>query len=179
MARPKRCKPRVQAARQKREAIDGAANQDAWTLHVAEQSMLQVADPDIEQVTAAQSKAPPVEAPAAYADQGIKNDISGNETNSHGAAFETWLSAQRQDLESERPNGGRLHEVGSEAMAETRSAGWDPPAKDRESPDRPVQSSMSAECSDGAQSRPVTDWATYVPLPTNFRRSRLVQARPK
>ena len=29
---------RVQAVRQKREAIDGAANQDAWALHVAERS---------------------------------------------------------------------------------------------------------------------------------------------
>src|SRR3984893_15306462 len=37
---------RVQALRQKREAMDGAANQDAWALHVAEQSMLTVVDPD-------------------------------------------------------------------------------------------------------------------------------------
>src|ERR1700712_3157979 len=34
---------RIQAARQKREAIDGAATQDAWTQHVVEQSMLKVA----------------------------------------------------------------------------------------------------------------------------------------
>jgi hypothetical protein len=31
---------RVQGVRQKREAIEGAANQDAWAQHVAEQSML-------------------------------------------------------------------------------------------------------------------------------------------
>src|SRR5476649_924708 len=31
---------RVQALRQKREAIDGAANRAAWTQHVAERSML-------------------------------------------------------------------------------------------------------------------------------------------
>ncbi len=37
---------RVQAVRQKREAIDGAANADAWALHVAERSMLGVVDPD-------------------------------------------------------------------------------------------------------------------------------------
>jgi hypothetical protein len=36
----------VQALRHKREAIDGAANQDAWALHVAERSMLGVVDPD-------------------------------------------------------------------------------------------------------------------------------------
>ena len=37
---------RVQALRRKREAIDGAANQDEWALHVAERSMLGVVDPD-------------------------------------------------------------------------------------------------------------------------------------
>src|ERR1700704_6344162 len=37
---------RVQALRHKREAIDGAANQDAWTQHVAERCMLVVTDPD-------------------------------------------------------------------------------------------------------------------------------------
>jgi hypothetical protein len=36
---------RVQAQRQKREAIEGAANQDAWTLHIAERSMAGVVDP--------------------------------------------------------------------------------------------------------------------------------------
>jgi hypothetical protein len=37
---------RVQALRQKREAIEGAANQDAWALHVAERSMVGVVAPD-------------------------------------------------------------------------------------------------------------------------------------
>jgi hypothetical protein len=37
---------RVQALRRKREAIDSAANEDAWTLHVAERSMLGVVDPE-------------------------------------------------------------------------------------------------------------------------------------
>jgi hypothetical protein len=36
---------RVQASRQKREIIDGAMNQDAWALHIAERSMLGVVDP--------------------------------------------------------------------------------------------------------------------------------------
>ena len=49
---------RVQAVRQKREAIEGAANQDAWTLHVAERSMLKVADPDIERLKPAPRPAP-------------------------------------------------------------------------------------------------------------------------
>src|ERR1700733_11158697 len=37
---------RVQALRQKREAIEGAANADAWTKHIAERCMLAVTDPD-------------------------------------------------------------------------------------------------------------------------------------
>src|SRR5450432_3425432 len=36
---------RVQALRQKREAIEGAADDDAWALHIAERSMLRVVDP--------------------------------------------------------------------------------------------------------------------------------------
>jgi hypothetical protein len=44
---------RVQALRQKRQAIDGAANQDARAQHVAERSMLLVADPDAEPQQAA------------------------------------------------------------------------------------------------------------------------------
>jgi hypothetical protein len=50
---------RVQAVRQKREAIDGAATDDAWTLHVAERSMLRVADPDTERLAAARSGSAP------------------------------------------------------------------------------------------------------------------------
>ena len=44
---------RVQAVRQKRETIDGAATEDAWTLHVAERSMLSVADPDAKRLAPA------------------------------------------------------------------------------------------------------------------------------
>src|SRR6201999_599884 len=50
---------RVQAARRKRETIDGAANEDAWALHVAERSMLRVVDPDRGTPEAAQPKAAP------------------------------------------------------------------------------------------------------------------------
>jgi hypothetical protein len=97
---------RVQALRQKREAIEGAANQDAWTLHIAEQSMAKVVDQDAKPPQAAPPKATPVtapvtapvptrvEAPAARVDQLVADNPSKNETNSPGAAFETWLSAQ-------------------------------------------------------------------------------------
>ena len=37
---------RVQALRHKREKIDSTVNEDAWTQHVAERSMLGVVDPD-------------------------------------------------------------------------------------------------------------------------------------
>src|SRR5476651_2749906 len=51
---------RVQALRHKREAIDGAANQDALALHVAERLMLAVVDPDGGRVEAAWPKVAPV-----------------------------------------------------------------------------------------------------------------------
>jgi hypothetical protein len=66
---------RVQALRQKPDAIDGAATRDAWTLHAAERSMQSVADPDAEWLEAVRSIAAPVR---------LKNA-----TNSHDAAFET------------------------------------------------------------------------------------------
>src|SRR5450432_269494 len=83
---------RVQALRHKREAIDGAANQDAWALHVAERSMLGVVDPDAAPQQAAWPGTAPVE--AADVDQWIEEDVSEDEMNSRDAAFETWLSAQ-------------------------------------------------------------------------------------
>jgi hypothetical protein len=61
---------RVQVVRQKREAIDAAANEDAWALHVAEQSMLTVVDPD-----ARSPESAPVEAPTACVDQRIEDNV--------------------------------------------------------------------------------------------------------
>src|SRR5450432_2511342 len=66
---------RVQALRQKREAIDGAANRDALALHVAERSMLGVVDPD----AGLQQAAWPGTAPAADVDQWIEDDVSEDE----------------------------------------------------------------------------------------------------
>jgi hypothetical protein len=92
---------RVQAVRHKREAIDGAETQDAWTRHVAEQSMLKVADADIERLEAVLPKAAPKAAPATvpvaatpHADQTIEENVSENDTYSHEVAFETWMSTQ-------------------------------------------------------------------------------------
>jgi hypothetical protein len=82
---------RVQAVRQKREAIEGAASQDAWTLHVAERSMLKVVvDPDAEP----QQAAGPATAPAAGLDQRIEENVSENGAISQEMAFETWMSEQ-------------------------------------------------------------------------------------
>ena len=84
---------RVQALRHKREKIITAVNQDAWALNIAEQSMLQVVDPDAEPPQAASPKLAPVEAPAASADQTVADNVSETEPNSQDAAFETMLSS--------------------------------------------------------------------------------------
>jgi hypothetical protein len=129
---------RIQAVRQKRQAIEGAANQDAWTQHVAEQSMLQVADRDIERLEAARPKAAPVAAPAPtpHVDQRIAENVSENNTNSYDAAFETWMSAQPWNQGPGRPDETGLHKRLREAMAGSHLAGQVLPANGRESPGR-------------------------------------------
>jgi hypothetical protein len=137
---------RVQALRQKREAIDGAANEDALALHVAERSMLGVADPDAGPQEAAWPgaapvEAAPVEAPAACVDQRIADNISQNGTNSQDAAFETWLSEQPWNRRTRRPGETGLSEVVREALTKSRLAkshlgGRELPANGRESPGR-------------------------------------------
>jgi hypothetical protein len=113
---------RVQALRHKREKINDAVNQDAWALHVAEQSMLAVVEPDTGPTQAASPKVPPVaapvEAPAAPMDQRVAANVSEPGTNSHDAAFETQLSAPpcnaRQSHETD------LRQVLRQAMASSR-----------------------------------------------------------
>jgi hypothetical protein len=132
---------RVQALRQKREAIEGAANQDARALHVAERSMLRVVDAD-----AAPLEAAPVEASAACVDQSIEDYVSENGTNSQDAAFETWLSAQPWKQVSAGSGEMDPRAVLREAVAKSRlvnsrsansgSAGREFPANGREGPGR-------------------------------------------
>src|SRR5471030_2890633 len=88
---------RVQELRQKREAIEGAASEDAWALHVAERSMLMVVNPGAKPQQAAGPGAAPVGAPAAGVGQGIEENVSETGANSQDTAFETWLSAQPWD----------------------------------------------------------------------------------
>jgi hypothetical protein len=123
---------RVQALRQTREAIEGAANQDAPALHVALRSMLGVVDPDASSPQAAWRKAAAVAPPAACVDQRVPGSLSGNETNSHGTAFETWLSAQPWNLGARGPGETDLRE----AMAESRLPGRQLPADGRDGPRR-------------------------------------------
>jgi hypothetical protein len=115
---------RVQALRQKREKIDAAANEDAWALHVAEQSMLAVLDPDSELPEAAWPKVAPVatqvEAPAACVDQRVADTVPKNGTNSQGAAFETWVSEQPWNAPG--PAETDLRQVVHQAMAKPRLA---------------------------------------------------------
>jgi hypothetical protein len=130
---------RVQALRQKREAIDGAANQDARALHMAERSMLGVVDPGAG-LEAAWPGTAPVEAPAEDVDQWIEDDVSEDEMNSRDAAFETWWNAQpwNQPRELDETD---LRELVRETMARSRLAnsrlgGRELPANGRESPGR-------------------------------------------
>jgi hypothetical protein len=125
---------RVQAVRRKRETIDGAATEDAWTLHVAERSMLRVADPDAERLLAVQPEAATVKPPVAYTDQGIAENVSEDGLFSQNAAFETWLSAQTSDQGSRGSGETDLREVLRQAMAGSGLAGREWPANGRESP---------------------------------------------
>ena len=92
---------RVQAVRHKREAIDSTATQDAWTLHIAERSMLRVTDPDAAPPQAASPEgvhpewlaATPANAPPACINQKTTENVSDTGTNSHNTAFETQMSA--------------------------------------------------------------------------------------
>ena len=109
---------RVQAVRQKREAIDGAATEDAWTLHVAERSMLAVADPDARPSEAARAGA----APAACVEERIENNVSESGMDSHDAAFETWVSEQPWNRRSKGSGKTGLREGVREAMTGSRLA---------------------------------------------------------
>jgi len=117
---------RVQALRHKREAIDGAANQDAWTLHVAERSMLGVMDPDAGPLEPAWPKAAPVaapaEAPADCVDQRIEENDSKDEIDSQHTAFETWLSEQPWNRVSRGSGETGLSAAVREALANSRLA---------------------------------------------------------
>jgi hypothetical protein len=121
---------RIQAARQKREAIESAANQDAWTQHIAEQSMLAVLEANAapRQPTLPEAPPAPDEIPR------IHKHVSEYGTNSHNAAFETQPSAELQYLPTGRPDGSRLHEVLRRAMAQSHLAGPELPVTSRESP---------------------------------------------
>jgi hypothetical protein len=123
---------RVQALRQKREAIDGAANEDAWALHAAERSMLRVVDPGAGRLEAAR----PGAAPAACVDQRIEKNVSESGIDSQDAAFETWLSEQPWNRGSRGSGKIGLREGVHEAMAGSRLAGRELPANGRESPGR-------------------------------------------
>jgi hypothetical protein len=131
---------RVQALRQKREAMEGAANEDAWAQHVAERSMLGVVDPDVGPLeaapVAARIDAALVEAPGAGVDQRTEDSVSENGTNSQDAAFETWLSAQPWNHGSRGSGETDMPEVVRAAMSKSLLAGRELPANGRESPAR-------------------------------------------
>jgi hypothetical protein len=104
---------RVQAVRQKREAVEVAAARDAWTLHVAERSMLNVVDPNAQPPRAAVPEA----APAAAVDQTIEQNVSENGANPQDMAFETWMSEQPWNQGSRGSAETDLRAVVHQAMA--------------------------------------------------------------
>jgi len=110
---------RVQALRQKREAIDGAATRDALTQHVAEQSMLGVVDPDAKTL----GPAWPGAVPAPCVDQKIEDDVSETETDSQDVAFETWLNTQPWNLASRGSDKTDPHAVLRKAITELPATG--------------------------------------------------------
>ena len=123
----------VQAVRQKREAIEGAASQDAWTLDVTERSMLQVADPGARLRRPAAPAAAPVAAPATDPVQRTERNVSNNETTSQNTAFETRMSAQPQNRGPIGSGETGPRPVAPEAMAGPRLRGRASSANGRES----------------------------------------------
>jgi len=134
---------RVQALRQKRKAIEGAANQDAWTQHIAERCMLWVADPEVGRQEAAAPVSARVEAAvsvtAACFGKRVAEDVSNDEMNSHAAAFETPVSANPRKQPSRGSDKTTPRKGQRAAKAKARFAGRDVPANDRERPERPDQ----------------------------------------
>jgi hypothetical protein len=114
---------RVQALRQKQTAIE--VTQDAWTQHVAERSMLGVTDPGPVPHHAAWPEA----APAAETNQKPEESVSTNETESQDAAFETWLSTQREERWAERTDASPRQETARKA---THPANQASPANGRD-----------------------------------------------
>ena len=134
---------RVQAVRQKQEAIEGLATRDAWTAHVAERSMLKVVDPNAKPQQAARPEAAPCAAPvgasAACVDQRIEENVSTYEPNSQGVAFETLMSKQPWNPGSRGSGETDPRKVGRAAMAGSllaRLRERELPANGRESPRR-------------------------------------------
>ena len=131
---------RVQALRRKRQAVDGAAHQDAWALNAAERSMLGVVHPDAGPRMAARPTMAPgamrVEAPAACVDQRVADNVSEYGQDSQDAAFETWLSEQPWNRASRASGETDLRKVVREAMAKSRLANRELAGNGRESPGR-------------------------------------------
>jgi hypothetical protein len=153
---------KVQTLRQKRATLESSANQDAWTLHIAERSMLEVADPD---PNAAPRQATRPEAAESHVIPDPSSSViprprpttsqtephttqpqhHENETESQDVAFETWLSAHLQGQEDGQPSGRPLPKIVPEATTETPPTSPTLPVNGCESPENtPVSAPASA-----------------------------------
>ena len=129
---------RVQAVRQKREAVEGAATMDAWTQHVAERSMMGVVEPKAKPQEAARAEAS-VAAPVAGVEQRIEGNVSENGADSQGVAFETLVSEKAGNREAGGSGETGLREGARKSMAgllfaRTRERGREMDAGGRDSP---------------------------------------------
>ena len=133
---------RVQALRHKRAAIDAAATQDAWTLHIAERSMLNVVDPHATPQQAPSPEPPPppaatpVEAPPAHGTQTTPENVSHAATKSHNTAFETPMSTTPWNALSRGPAKPDPREIGLGFLARSLLAGQERHPTSHQSPAR-------------------------------------------
>jgi len=125
---------RVQALRHKRDAIEATAKEDEWTLHIAEQSMLKVADPTPKPPEPTRPKVAPVTAPAPHGNPKTEKHVSENKTNSHIAAFETAMSGQPWNQGPKGLGQTGLRKRLRETTAQSGWAGGQLPASGRQNP---------------------------------------------
>ena len=122
---------RIQALRQKREKVGRRVNQDAWALHVAEESTLAVVEPQSDRWRQL-SKVPPLAAPvgalAASPPRRLRGNVSESGTNFQDVAFETSLSTRPLN---QRPKGSGKTDP-RQAMAESHLTIRELPANGRE-----------------------------------------------
>jgi hypothetical protein len=147
---------RVQAVRKKREAIEAAASQDAWTQHATERSMLKVAGPAPQPPQPPRPEAAPAQAPTARTDQAIDENVSETWEKSQDMAFETWLSEQPWNRRSRESPETDLRSVIQAAMARSHAPKSHAPKSHAPKSHAPKSHARGQEISANARESPGT-----------------------